>query len=1114
MALDLGTIFVKIGAKNDELMKALSKSEQALEKFGSKMEGIGRTLSLRITAPLAAIGYKATQMAGEVVESENLFSVAMGKMETAGRKFTNAYAKSLGLNEYEMRKQMGTFKVMAESMGLTEQAAYDLSQGFTTLAYDLASFYNISFESAFEKLQSGMVGMVMPLRELGININETTVEAYALREGIIKQGESLTESGKVLARYGAIMEQARKAQGNLAREIDNPLSKQRILQEQVKALKKEFGDALLPMFNKLLDVAGRVVEKLKDMTEAFKNLSPEVQETWIKVGLFVALLGPASLLIGGLTKTLSSLTSILKGVGAAFTAVAAFAGKVAFGFQAVKAGAATIGEAISFALGPLGLFIAGLGIVFALYKAIDYLTYKVFDGEIVDAKVNQFLANINFLGKGEMYASAAQKALDDLEKKRNGTKEKSKNSLAAVGEEVKGLYNEILKGLDLGQFVNNSTKDAKKSIDEIYGSLQGVLWQNSVAAKNMGKEFDKLGEDASAYESALREAFANGLDPSNSSVGRKILDGWKQVLDDIETQARVDLLNIYDSIEMFLPTKDGKHQTASFGLDLEDLLNLPDEQFGEFISSVGLAKKAAQELDSAFVLGLLDATDMWAGYQDILKSLSDSLLGVYSSLGEGPAKEAIGELLQNINASYGDLEINIKIANQDKFEANLKDSIEKAIRSSIIIDTKTGEQIQNPRNALKVYSDALSQYLSAGFSDSSNFALELKNNIMAAQKEVGKLDFSDAIRKIEDDLEAGLNQTALTARTTIAKGGMFDSLKYQADLYEKAILERQSLMIQEGKSIGEVMSATSEWTQKLRELNIQIDAAAKKKIYKDWQKSMRDQALSQLPIAGKAFGMSESTSKAFAAGGMSASVGGVVGALIALASESESFKQALAVINPILQSASDALGRLLEPLLPVTVVLSSTLSPVLDALGVILSTVLEPALAAIFPILKLLGVAMMNVAYIFNWGQLQVAKMLSSAFQWLASLPLVGRSFRDLAEASKAKVDELNGKQTDLSQSMQDLINLSYEEAKAKAKLADTAREVSEALRNVPSGFKIALRRYQVSDPTTGSYQPTSQTPIFVNFNAPIFGMDDFEQEVKGIMRNATRSNSLALNGI
>lgn len=1112
MALDLGTIFVKIGAKNDELMKALSKSEQALEKFGSKMEGIGRTLSLRITAPLAAIGYKATQMAGEVVESENLFSVAMGKMETAGRKFTNAYAKSLGLNEYEMRKQMGTFKVMAESMGLTEQAAYDLSQGFTTLAYDLASFYNISFESAFEKLQSGMVGMVMPLRELGININETTVEAYALREGIIKQGESLTESGKVLARYGAIMEQARKAQGNLAREIDNPLSKQRILQEQVKALTKEFGDALLPMFSKLLDVAGRVVEKLKDMTEAFKNLSPETQETWIKVSLFVALLGPASLLIGGLTKTLSSLTSILKGVAATFTAVAALAGKIAFAFKAVKGGAASIGEAIGFVLGPIGMFVAALGVVYALYKAIDTLTYKVFNGNAVDYKVNKYLASINFLGKGKMYDKAAEEALARMNATESG--EEVKSDIVSVGEEVKKLYNDIFEGLDLGQFVNNSTKKAKKSIDDIYSSLQEVLWQNSVAAKNMGKEFDKLGEDASAYEAALKEMFENGIDPSFSSVGRKVLDGWKQVLEDIKTQARVDLLKNYHGLDMFLPTKNGKHQTASFGLGLEGLLKLPDEQFGEFISSVGLAKKAAQELDSAFVLGLLDATDMWAGYQDILKSLSDSLLGVYSSLGEGPAKEAIGELLQNINASYGDLEINIKIANQDKFEANLKDSIEKAIRSSIIIDTKTGEQINDPRNALKVYSDALSKYLSAGFSDSSEFALWLRTNIDAAQKEVGKLDFSDAIRKIDDDLEAGLKQTALNARATIAKGKMFDSLKYQADLYEKAILERQSLMIQEGKSIGEVMSATSEWTQKLRELNIQIDAVAKKKIYKDWQKSMRDQALSQLPIAGKAFSMSESTSKAFAAGGISSSLGGVVGVLIALASESETFKQALAVINPILQSASDALGRLLEPLLPVTVVLSSTLSPVLDALGVILSTVLEPALAAIFPILKLLGVAMMNVAYIFNWGQLQVAKMLSSAFQWLASLPLVGRSFRDLAEASKAKVDELNGKQTDLSQSMQDLINLSYEEAKAKAKLADTAREVSEALRNVPSGFKIALRRYQVSDPTTGSYQPTSQTPIFVNFNAPIFGMDDFEQEVKGIMRNATRSNSLALNGI
>lgn len=1341
MALDLGTIFVKIGAKNDELMKALSKSEQALEKFGSKMEGIGRTLSLRITAPLAAIGYKATQMAGEVVESENLFSVAMGKMETAGRKFTNAYAKSLGLNEYEMRKQMGTFKVMAESMGLTEQAAYDLSQGFTTLAYDLASFYNISFESAFEKLQSGMVGMVMPLRELGININETTVEAYALREGIIKQGESLTESGKVLARYGAIMEQARKAQGNLAREIDNPLSKQRILQEQVKALTKEFGDALLPMFNKLLDVAGKVVEKLKDMTEAFKNLSPEAQEAWIKVGLFVALLGPASLLIGGVAKTIGTLATLFGGLGTAISVVVGFCSKLSFAFTAWTTGAATLGEAMAFLLGPIGILVAALAVVYGLYKAIDYLTYKVFNGHYIDYKMNKWLADIDFLGKGEVYAKKAEEALARHNAKQTG--EEVKDSLSSVGEEVgamfNDLYKDIMKGLNFSAAVN-STKEVKRSIQDIYDELEKKLAENEIAASYLGNEFDQAtanldafrdaimemarygiakdssrlateiyqrygvalknavkdtavsiddifrslqqrlednknavtllgvgnfdrwGANVEAYREALMEMARAGISKDSSDSAKKIYEGFREALRNAANMGKINAH--WGAKEFSLRMPEGESKIPFNPQTLEDYMNLPyknvhlelpEDQFYKYTEAIINARSATEDLNSAFDLGLINQRELWQGYQDMLGGFTSSLVSVYSSLDDSKIKDEIGKMIQSLDADKTTLKVAIDLKNRLEFENKLRDSIAKAV---------------DPRESLKAYSDALTKYLSAGYAEDSDFATWLQKGIESATKQVGELDFSEAIQEIEKGLADGLTNIALAEREALAKGEIFNPDKYKSDLLDKAIQQKQSLMLQEGKlldeviaataswneeltalttsikssnyaetilgisrnlqagldrsslasdslqyqaslyeqaivqledamfaggkSLDEVKSATAKWKEELKQLYVAMDEVSKQKridaikdaytqatdatllsveeqiakamgesfdpkvlrinalrtairqtteemlkqgkaqediqaaikewlnelnnlkpdIFREWATSLRQDLLGQLPIASRAYSMGESTSKAYASTGGSALEGGITGALIALVSESDTFKTILANINPILQSVADALGRVIEPLLPIAVVLSDTLTPILEVLGAILNGVLEPALATLFPIIKLLGVAMLNTASIINWGQLQFAKMLSGITQWLSGLPLIGSTFKSLADASKAKVEELNNRQTDLSQSMKDLIDLTYDEAKAKAKLADTAREVSEALRNVPSGFKIALRRYQVSDPTTGSYQPTSQTPIFVNFNGPIFGMDDFKREVKGIWRDTIRSNSLALNGI
>ena len=56
----------------------------------------------------------------------------------------------------------------------------------TALAADMASFYNLDNDVAFQKIMSGMSGMTQPLKELGINMNIANVEAFALSQGFNK----------------------------------------------------------------------------------------------------------------------------------------------------------------------------------------------------------------------------------------------------------------------------------------------------------------------------------------------------------------------------------------------------------------------------------------------------------------------------------------------------------------------------------------------------------------------------------------------------------------------------------------------------------------------------------------------------------------------------------------------------------------------------------------------------------------------------------------------------------------------------------------------------------------------------------------------------------------
>lgn len=518
----VGTLVAYINADISNYQRNLNNAVKTMETSAAKMKQVGTTLTASVTLPLAAVGGAALKMAMDAAESENLFEVSMGNMASSARQWSEELRKELGLNAYEVRKNVATFNVMLGSMGLTEQAAFDMSKGMTQLSYDMASFYNLKPEEAFMKLQAGISGEIEPLKRLGIIVNETTTKTWALNNGLIKQGEQLSEAGKVMARYGAIMEATQKAQGDMARTLDSPVNQLRILQEQVKQTAIDFGMALIPAFQDALKAAQPILQKVKEFVAWFTALNPEMQQNIIKWTVLIMLLGPALGLFG-------QLTSIVNILGGGLLKVVGGLGQMILSLGGVTTGAtaatgATAG--LTAALGPFllgGAVILGLGVIAKLWldiaKNIRIANASINEINTVDElrkkikMLNEDLTQVNSALNSSLGFNLDNPKSVERAKKQRAELEATR---ARIGKELSDAEEKIklLSGggaspsVDVDKIVN----DIQSSINNVMASFKGLGGSGS------GVDIKKITVDLEDSLRAIDET-AKALEGTMQSLG-------------------------------------------------------------------------------------------------------------------------------------------------------------------------------------------------------------------------------------------------------------------------------------------------------------------------------------------------------------------------------------------------------------------------------------------------------------------------------------------------------------------------------------------------------------------------------------------------------------------
>ena len=263
---------VIITANSEQFKKELDKVSQSLndvQKDSNKStNGILNSFSMLKKGIVAlAIGKvikDSISTAMETIESDNLFKHVLGNLSKDTYNWSNKVSKALGLSAVAIRKNTGTIYSMTTSMGIAENTALSMSKGVSLLAQDMAAFYNIDPSVAFSKLQSGLTGMSVPLKELGILIEDDIIKETAYKEGIAKDGEELTAQQKVFSRYIAILKQTKNAQGALAREMNTPTNLLRRLKTEISNCANTIGTILMPIVSKALVLINAFVKVLSN----------------------------------------------------------------------------------------------------------------------------------------------------------------------------------------------------------------------------------------------------------------------------------------------------------------------------------------------------------------------------------------------------------------------------------------------------------------------------------------------------------------------------------------------------------------------------------------------------------------------------------------------------------------------------------------------------------------------------------------------------------------------------------------------------------------------------------------------------------------------------------
>lgn len=220
-------------------------------------------------ASLVAFGKQAVQIASDLTEVQNVVETAFGAMSSQVDAWVKNSIKQFGMSELAAKRMASTYMAMNAGMGLNGQGAADMAMRTAERAADISSFYNKSIDESDTMLKSIWTGETESLKQIGVVMTQTNLDAYALANGFGKTTQQMTQSEQVMLRYQYVMNQTRLAAGDFVKTQDSWANQTRILSEQWKQFLGIIGQGLIQVLTPALKYLNQLLGVLIQWAQTF-----------------------------------------------------------------------------------------------------------------------------------------------------------------------------------------------------------------------------------------------------------------------------------------------------------------------------------------------------------------------------------------------------------------------------------------------------------------------------------------------------------------------------------------------------------------------------------------------------------------------------------------------------------------------------------------------------------------------------------------------------------------------------------------------------------------------------------------------------------------------------
>ncbi len=268
----VGQIALDLGVNYDGFNKQLSGiAGNATNMVGGTFKKLGGIVAAAFAVDkLIDFGKESMELASNLTEVQNVVDVTFGSMASDINSWSKNMLQGFGLSELSAKKYSSTLGAMMKSSGLAGVQMEGMSKKLTELAADMASFYNLSTDEAFDKIRSGISGETEPLKQLGVNMSVANLEAYALTQGIKKQYSEMNQAQQTLLRYNYLLSVTKDAQGDFARTSGSWANQVRLLGEQWNIFKGSMGAGFINILAPIVRGLNFLIAKLQIAAQYFK----------------------------------------------------------------------------------------------------------------------------------------------------------------------------------------------------------------------------------------------------------------------------------------------------------------------------------------------------------------------------------------------------------------------------------------------------------------------------------------------------------------------------------------------------------------------------------------------------------------------------------------------------------------------------------------------------------------------------------------------------------------------------------------------------------------------------------------------------------------------------